>query len=323
MRKISLLLLAVCLVASCNRQASMHVSDDGDSLTLLCGDSPILTYQYSVTPAPQGARDVFARGGYIHPACTPSGFVLTRIQPKDHLHHYGIWNPWTHVVYDGRLYDLWNLGDSLGTVRPHAVDAVYEGKRSCGFDASLDHVAFTPEGEKVILDEQWRVRATRVPEGFLWDFESILRPAAGKTVTIQAYRYQGFSIRANGCWGRDNSMMMTSEGLERPDIDGSRARWIYMVGETGPSETAGFLMMSHPDNQQFPEPLRIWNEEANGGEENVFVNFCPAKNQDWVLEPGKEYKLRYRFLAFDGSMDQDTAERLWKDFCSTNNLIGK
>lgn len=324
MKKFSLLLLiAAILLPACHRQAAMRVSDDGNALTLKCGENPVLTYKYTVTPAPEGARAVFARGGYIHPACTPSGFILTRIQPPDHLHHYGIWNPWTHIIYDGKRYDLWNLGEGLGTVRPRGIDAVYEGKGFCGFDASLDHVAFTPEGETVILDEQWRIRATKVEEGYLWDFESRLRPVTGKPVTIKAYRYQGFCIRANELWGSDNCTMMTSEGLERPQIDGSRARWIYLVGETGPSSTAGFLIMSHPGNRQAPEPLRIWNEEANEGKENVFVNFCPAKFEDWVLEPGNEYRLRYRFLAFDGGMDPSTAERLWSDFSSTEKLIGK
>ncbi len=324
MKRIFLLLFsAACLLTACHRPAAMRVSDDGDALTLLCGDSPILTYQYAVTPPPEGVRQVFARGGYIHPACTPSGFVLTRIQPADHFHHYGIWNPWTHVVYDGRLYDLWNLGDSLGTVRPRQVDAVYEGKGCCGFDASLDHVAFTPEGETVILDEQWRIRAVKAPEGYLWDFESRLRPVTDKPVTIQEYRYQGFSIRANECWTRDNCAMMTSEGLARPEIDGSRARWIYLVGDTGPSAKGGFLMMSHPGNQNAPEPLRIWNEDANGGRGDVFVNFCPAKNQDWALEPGREYRLRYRFLAFDGEIDPSAAERLWKEFAASETLLEK
>lgn len=324
MRKIFLLSLFVAaLLPACRQPVVMGVSDNGSSLTLLCEGKTILTYQYAITPAPEGVRQVFSRGGYIHPACTPSGFVLTRIQPADHYHHYGIWNPWTHVIYDGQLYDLWNLGDSLGTVRPRQIDAVYEGKSCCGFDASLDHVAFTPGGETIILDEQWRVRATKAPEGYLWDFESRLRPTTDKQVTIQAYRYQGFCIRASEVWTRDNCSMMTSEGLERPDIDGSRGRWIYLVGDTGPSTKGGFLMMSYPGNQNAPEPLRIWDEEANRGRGDVFVNFCPAKTQDWVLEPGKEYQLRYRFLAFDGEMDPATAERLWKDFADSETIFTK
>ena len=319
-----LLSLAAVLTTACgpSRQAGsrrgMSVRDDGRAVTLLSAGKPVLSYNYAVTPAPEGVSDVYARSGYIHPAWTPSGFVLTEIQPRDHYHHYGIWNPWTKVEYEGKLYDLWNLGERKGTVRARRIDAVYAKRKTCGFDATLDHVAFTPEGEKAILEEQWRVRAQEVPEGFLWDFESRLTPSAGRPVTIKAYRYQGFSIRANASWTRKNSTMLTSEGLERPQIDGSRARWILVEGETGPGRRGGFLFLAAKENYEAPEPLRIWNEEANGGRGDVFVNFCPTKMKDWTLEPGHTYVLRYRVLTFDGTVTPETAERLWEAFAAGN-----
>ena len=67
-----------------------------------------------------------------------------------------------------------------------------------------------------------------------------------------------------------------------------------------------------------PEPLRIWNEEANGGRGDVFVNFCPTKMKDWTLEPGHTYVLRYRVLTFDGTVAPETAERLWEAFAAGN-----
>lgn len=316
-RLLLLLSLAALLAASCGpSRRAMHVTDEGGALTLRCGDAPILSYNYAVTPAPEGVREIYARGGYIHPAWTPSGFVLTTIQPRDHYHHYGIWNPWTYVLYDGRRYDLWNLGENLGTVRAGNVLPV-QGKGFCGFDADLDHVAFTPGGETVIMQEVWQVRARRVKEGFLWDFISTLRPATDKPVTIHAYRYQGFSIRANEAWTRENCTMMTSEGLERPRIDGSRARWIYVNGETGPQQQGGFLFLAAPDNYDAPEPLRIWDENANGGRGDVFVNFCPAKMKDWVLEPGGTYCLRYRVLTYDGALTPQKAEQLWNEYVAS------
>ena len=118
-----LLSLAAVLTTACgpSRQAGsrrgMSVRDDGRAVTLLSAGKPVLSYNYAVTPAPEGVSDVYARSGYIHPAWTPSGFVLTEIQPRDHYHHYGIWNPWTKVEYEGKLYDLWNLGERKGTVR--------------------------------------------------------------------------------------------------------------------------------------------------------------------------------------------------------------
>ena len=312
------------LTSSCGlsrRTASkpaMAASDDGRALTLVSSTGrPILTYNYTETPAPAGVRKVFARSGYIHPLCTPSGFVLTRIQPRDHWHHYGFWNPWTRVEYDGRVYDLWNLGDSLGTGRSRHVDALTVGDEACGFEATLDHVAFTPGGETVILGEKWKIRATETPDGYLLDFVSVLTPATDKPVTIKAYRYQGFSIRATEAWTRDNCEMMTSEGLERPQIDGSRARWVYVNGATGPETTGGFLFLSSPDNYNAPEPLRIWDQNANRGRGDVYVNFCPTKTQDWRLVPGQTYELRYRVLTYDGSLDPERAERLWQDYVSS------
>lgn len=292
----------------------MNVVDDGDNIILKSGSKDILSYKYTVTSAPEGVRQVFSRSGYIHPACTPSGFVYTNIQPRDHRHHYGIWNPWTRVEYDGQVYDLWNLGDSLGTVRAKNVDNIYQGDVLSGFDASLEHVAFTPEGETVIMEEEWKIRAVDQGEGFLWDFESVLKPTTDKPVTIKAYRYQGFSCRATDYWTKENCSMMTSEGYERPEIDGTTARWVYVNGASSETTSAGFMFMATPENYNSPEPLRIWNENQNWGRGDVYVNFCPTKTKDWNLEPGNTYVLRYRVMAYDGEMTPANAERLWTDF---------
>jgi len=285
----------------------MTAEDVGGSISLKSAGKDILTYNYSTTPAPDGVRAVYARSGYIHPANTPSGQVITNIQPSDHYHHYGIWNPWTQVEYDGRVYDLWNLGDSLGTVRAKEIIALYEGDVISGFSATLEHVAFTPGGALAIMDEEWRVKAVETPEGYLWDFTSILRPCTDKPLTIKAYRYQGFSIRATPEWRMEGTSMMTSEGLSRPDIDARTGRWIYVNGK-GENVSSGILFLSAPSNFNAPEPMRIWKEG------DVFVNFCPAKTKDWTLEPGRQYRLDYRVLVYDGEIVPEQAERLWSDF---------
>lgn len=291
----------------------MGVEDNGKSLTLTSGGKSIMTYNYTLSEVPQGVRKVYERSGYIHPACTPSGFVYTNIQPVDHRHHYGIWNPWTRVEYDNQTYDLWNLGDSLGTVRADKIEETYQGEVLTGFNAKLKHIIFSPEGEKAIMDEEWQIKAVENGNGYLWDFVSILEPCAENPVTIKAYRYQGFSCRATDVWTRENCRMRTSEGLERPEIDATTARWIYVNGNIDNQES-GFMFMSYPDNYNTPEPLRIWNQDSNGGRGDVYVNFCPTKTADWKLEPGRKYVLRYRVYAYDGEMSDKQAERLWTDF---------
>ncbi|MDR1103438.1 MAG: PmoA family protein, partial [Tannerella sp.] len=99
----------------------MEVEDTQKALVLKKDGKPVLQYNYTYVEPPAGVDAIFRRSGFIHPAWSPAGNVLTNIQPADHYHHFGIWNPWTHVVYDGKRYDLWNLGDRQGTVRAGAV----------------------------------------------------------------------------------------------------------------------------------------------------------------------------------------------------------
>ena len=300
----------------------MTVEDTHRALILKNRGKNILQYNYAVTYPPAGVDSAYKRSGYIHPAYSPTGNVLTTIQPKDHRHHYGIWNPWTHIVYDGTLYDLWNLGDKKGTVKAKNVEAIYEGRVCAGYDASLDHYIFTPQGEQLILHELWKVKAWDVSGGFLWDFESDLMPATSLPVLLQQYRYAGFGWRATEEWTRNNSEMFTSEGKNRQEIDGTTARWIYVTGQCT-NGRSGFLILGCPENYNSPEPLRIWDENANGGRGDVFVNFAPTKNKDWELQPNKKYKLRYRIFMYDGEMTKELADRLWNDYAYPPQVIVK
>src|SRR5699024_650137 len=156
-----------------------------------------------------------SRSGYIHPLWSPGGEVLTRIQPSDHYHHYGIWNPWTKTNFEGREVDFWNIGDGEGTVRHYSVPQRIEGDIHGGFEAILNHVDLSaPSGENVALNEKWNVRAWNAdPEQDIWliDFVSTLNPATESPLTIKAYRYQGFSIRATEKWNDDTASLLTSE----------------------------------------------------------------------------------------------------------------
>jgi hypothetical protein len=291
----------------------METEDTQKALVLKKNGKPILQYNYAHLDPPQGVDKSFGRSGFIHPAYSPDGNVLTTIQPKDHRHHFGIWNPWTHLVYDGVLYDLWNIGEKQGTVKAKDIENIYQGNIFSGYVAGLDHFIFTPAGEKIVMNEQWDIKAWNTGDGFLWDFTSYLHPSTSLPVLLQEYRYAGFGYRATEEWTKENSEMFTSEGKSRQQIDGTTARWIYVTGKTKTGRS-GLLFLGHPENYNSPEPLRIWDETANDGRGDVFINFAPTKNKDWELKPGNTYTLRYQVLSYEGEMTGERANRLWNDF---------
>ena len=86
------------------------------NLQLIRDNMPVLSYRYEMTYPPQGVDSIFRKSGYIHPLLSPSGDTLSRIQPPDHYHHYGIWGPWTHTRIEGERVDFWNLAEQQGTV---------------------------------------------------------------------------------------------------------------------------------------------------------------------------------------------------------------
>ena len=86
-------------------------------LTISSGDQKLLTYQFKTVYPPKGIDTSYKRSGFIHPLYAPHGQALTRIQPTDHYHHYGIWNAWTHTFFEGDTVDFWNIRGKQATVR--------------------------------------------------------------------------------------------------------------------------------------------------------------------------------------------------------------
>lgn len=289
----------------------------GDELVLSNPqEKPLLTYRYTVKSPPPGVDKAYGRAGYIHPLQTISGKVLTHIQPADHYHHYGLWNPWTHVEYKGKMYDLWNIGDKKGTVRFVEFAEIFQDNEYAGFDAIHDHVIFDNGYETVIMRENWRIAISQLDaNSYAVDIRSTLAPVTDADVVLKEYRYAGLGFRATPEWTNKNSEVLTSTGKSRADADGSLERWTIMSGQLGDSK-GGVLFLSHPDNYNFPEPVRIWPVDANGGRGDQFFNFAPTKNKDWVLQAGKMYTLQYRLVVFDGSLSADDAEQLWQSFAN-------
>ena len=303
--------------------SSMVYSQDDGSIVLKKGEQPVLSYRYAPRPAPDGGYDRYARNAYIHPLYSPSGNVLTRIEPiTDHDHHYGIWNPWKKVHFDGRTLDFFGLDNSSppgeGNVRFHSFVSKVNGPVYSGFKALHKHVDM--KVDTTAINELWDVRGWNVTingkEAFLWDLTTTLNCATDKSVILDEYRYGGgLAFRATKDWKKENTRVLTSEGKNRKEADGTRARWCVTWADVEGEKPSGILFMSHPSNREYPEPMRVWGPNANDGRGDVFFEFCPIRHSSWQLEPGKLYTLKYRMMVFDGTFpDEKEAEEVWNDF---------
>jgi hypothetical protein len=294
-------------------RSEMKISADDKFLDIYHGSDKVLRFNHAIFPPPQGGNPLYARSAFIHPLYSPEGKILTQIHPADHLHHLGLWNPWTKTNFGEKEIDFWNLAKGQGTVRFVKFNSKTAGPVLASFRAQKEHIWLkASEGEKKVLDEKLTVRIFNpcdTANGYLIDYIITQRCAGELPLDLPAYRYGGFGFRATEQWKDENRNYLTSDGKTIKDADGSRARWCNVFGSTekGP---CGILFMSHPQNHEHPEPIRVWGP----GFSDVFFNFCPIKKKSWTFVPEKDYTMRYRMYVYDGRIDADFAEQLWQDF---------
>ncbi|MDN4502730.1 PmoA family protein [Alteromonadaceae bacterium BrNp21-10] len=321
--KATICTLSITLLISGTLFADTHklqLKDDSQSLIFQLGDKPLLAYHYGMAKVPEGIDPIFSRSGFIHPLWSPNGHALTQIQPSDHYHHYGIWNPWTKIEYQGQTLDFWNLGEGQGTVKFERILNKTVSAEYAQLTALHQHLQFLPDGvQKPILNEQQRIRIYTPTEADKYIVDIAIRlTAVDANVTLKQHRYGGFSWRATELWNESNSRVLTSEGKTRANADNSSGRWFLIDGELQ-NDYAGMLVMSHPSNVHHPEPLRIWplgyNEQGQ-----VFANFATTKNQDWVIKLGEVYYLNYRLVVYNQQLSDKQAESYWQDFASVKAL---
>ena len=162
-------LLAATLTASAQRPDTLRVDTADGALTISKGHHPLLTYVYKTVYPPPGIDTAYKKSGFIHPLYTPHGQILTRIQPPDHYHHYGIWDPWTHILFKGDTIDRWNIAARKGTQRFAKFASITSGPPFAEFQALQQHVAFHKDGsEEVFLNDRLTVSI------FAWDSNSYL-----------------------------------------------------------------------------------------------------------------------------------------------------
>lgn len=277
-------------------------------------------YHTEPLPPPEGAPDRYARSAFIHPLRAPNGEVLTRIHAPDHVHHMGLWHAWTKTEFRGRPVDFWNLGKGEGTVRHKELLVDFARTEQKHLAAWLEHVAFIGGEAVVVLNELLDVKAhgdhAAAWPHYTLDYRMLQHCATDEPLELPPHRYGGFVFRGREDWDKTNSDYLTSEGKTRADGHATRARWCIVHGLT-PSGEVSLLFMSHPENRDHPERMRLWDQGP------IFFNYCPVQETGWTLEPGEQYLLRYRVVVSDGRLTPHEAERLWGEWVAAAAADGE
>ncbi len=300
-------------------KADVNTRKEDGNLILSIKDRPKLTYRYGISYPPKGIDSIFKKSGYIHPVLSPKGDTLSRIQPPDHFHHYGIWGPWTHTRIKGQQVDFWNLGDAKGTVLFKSFNSTTSGPVLGSFNAGQEHIDLITEKEpQVALEENLMITLWNLdrPDRYMFDYKTCFKSPLENGILFEAYRYGGgIGMRFTERWTADNCSVLTSEGKDRLSADGTNAKWCIVKGESSDGKrTNGILFMSHSENRAHPEPMRIWPIDANGGRGDMFFEFCPIRHKEWKIESQKEYQLKYRMVVFEDDLTANEAEEYWQAF---------
>ncbi len=301
-----------------NIKTSIQKNDQ--SYVLFNGYQPVLYYNHAKASLPEGVDTAYSRSGYIHPLFSPSGKILTMIQPPNHIHHYGLWNAWTRTIFKGQQVDFWNLGDKQGRVDYTGTISTIQGDIFQSLTTLHHHIAIDDKntGSKA-LNEELEIKVYNTGRRVnMIDYTTTYNCAHRDGLFLEEYRYGGFVFRGNENWNGNTVDILTSEGRNQDNSDGHRARWC-LINEKG-ENPSGILILSHPTNFNYPEPLRTWDSQANGGQSNIFINFCPIRNRSLEMVFGNPYTMQYRIITFDGRRTKEQAEHEWLNFSNSPQI---
>jgi len=310
------LLVAVLPLAAAEKPGATQDSkalvavQDKDKVKLGPKGDAWLEYQAAPGEFPrQNIKELFRRGGYLHPIRTPSGKVVTDDFPSNHVHHHGVWWAWTKTEFDGRAPDFWNMGDGKGRVDFVGIEKTWNGATDAGFISRHKFVDLSAAQPATVLNETWEVRLHNARDNVrIFDLTSTQECATDKPLKLPEYHYGGIGFRGHWDWnGKTNAHYLTSEGItDRVEGHGTRARWCDISGFVG-GQLAGITILCHPNNFRAPQHMRIHPSEP-------FFCYAPPKGRDMEIAPGKKYVSRYRFIVHDGAPDKALIERIWNEY---------
>jgi hypothetical protein len=279
--------------------------------------SPAATTAAIKTGGKEAAR--FYYGGewdkpFLYPIRTVSGRVLSRGYPlekregeqTDHAWHRGFW--WGHGIINGE--DFWR---ELG--REKTSRLVVQGNPAVSKNGIAATMAMTtPAGKRLGTARQRFTIEDRGKLRFL-DASIAIAADAGTALTFGDTDDGGFGFRLDDAFREDRgARLRNSEGLAGArEMWGKPARWVDYAANIG-GVAAGVAVFDHPANLRHPTGWHARNYSLCAANPFAAKSFSRGKAPDgsYTLESGKELRLRYRAVIYDGALEADEIDRLFR-----------
>lgn len=298
--------------------AGVAISSEPGDLRVTVGGQPVLSYRVDPAAVPRAdIKPEILRAGYIHPVFSPAGHLVTDDYPSNHVHHHGIWAPWTKTKFQGRSPDFWNMHNKTGAEHLVAVDRTWSGPVHGGVEARLRSIDLSAPSPVTALNSIWALTVYALPDAAkparVFDLVVTHACATSDALVLPKYHYGGFGIRGARGWNGpgDAARFLTSEGItDRIKGNDSRARWVYLGGAINPAgDLAGTAVLGHPDNFRSPQPVRLHPNMP-------YFSLVPQQLGEFAIEPGKPYVSRYRFVVTDGAPDSAFLEACYRAYAT-------
>lgn len=315
--------LTISLAFACSQEVDaqsaprLRIAQTDATITVLDGESVVLTYNKVSPPAPEGIDPVFERSGCLHPVCTPAGHSMTMMFPFDHAHQHGIFSAWVRTQYDDREIDFWNLAGGTGRVLHEKVVSVTEGDAAVGFEVDLIHRA-VQEPAIDVLRERWKVTVHPTDGAHhCFDLETTQAAITDKPLRVKEYHYGGIAFRGQTRWLTDNDSgakrrpelvrepggFTNSLGSDRVKGNHEHAQWVTFTGQVD-GEPASITVLCHPDSFRAPQAARLHPSKP------YFV-FAPCVDGSFVIDREHPFQAKYRYLLTDTEPDAKWIQQQW------------
>ena len=286
----------------------------------------------------------------LYPLITSGGTVVTRGYPldpqpgerADHPHHVGHWLNYGDV----NGLDFWNnpgnpppeKRDRYGFIVHRSVDNFSNPTKPGSFDIVADWQS--PDGETLLIERtHFQFSQSGSTRSFV---RTTTLTAAGRAVSFADNKEGMVAVRVaralelpdpkpayligpdgkrtaekvvGSSSGQGN--YLSSEGLEKNAVWGTRARWMKMFGRVDDKPVA-VVIFDHPDNVGFPT---YWHARgyglfsANPLGQKIFSK--GEEELDFKLAPGESVTFKYKILVHEGNeLGEEQLDRMFTEFAS-------